>query len=34
MLAAPQHERGFYEAFGIRAGDRMWLEEAKRVVIW
>ena len=25
---------GFYEAFGIRAGDPMWLDEAKRVVIW
>ena len=34
LFAAPQHERGFYEAFGIRAGDPMWLDEAKRVVIW
>ena len=33
-FAPSQHERGFYEAFGIRAGDRMWLDEAKRAVIW
>ena len=34
MIAAPQHERGFYEAFGIRAGDPMWLSEQGRVRIW
>ena len=34
MVSPAQHEKGFYEAFGIRAGDPMWLDEAKRVVIW
>jgi predicted metalloendopeptidase len=33
--AAPsQHEKAFYEAFGIRAGDRMWLDPNDRVTIW
>ncbi len=33
--AAPaQHEQGYYEAFGIRAGDRMWLDPNDRVAIW
>jgi predicted metalloendopeptidase len=29
-----QHEMGLYEAFGIRAGDRMWLDPIDRVAIW
>ena len=33
-VAPAQHERGFYEAFGIKAGDPMWLAEKDRVVIW
>ena len=34
-MAAPlQHEKAFYEAFGIRAGDRMWLDPGDRVTIW
>ena len=34
MAAPSQHEQGFYEAFGIRAGDRMWLDPSDRVTIW
>ena len=34
MAAPSQHEKGFYEAFGIRAGDRMWLDPGERVTIW
>ena len=34
MLAPSQHEKGFYEAFGIKAGDPMWLPEKDRVAIW
>ena len=34
MAAPAQHERGFFEAFGIRAGDPMWLDEKARVRIW
>jgi predicted metalloendopeptidase len=34
MAAPSQHEMGFYEAFGIRAGDRMWLDPNDRVAIW
>ena len=34
MAAPAQHEKGFYEAFGIRAGDRMWLDPNDRVTIW
>ena len=34
MAAPSQHEKGFYEAFGIRAGDRMWLAPSDRVTIW
>ena len=34
MLAPPQHERSFYDAFGIRAGDPMWLDPKNRVAIW
>jgi predicted metalloendopeptidase len=34
MAAPSQHEKAFYEAFGIRAGDRMWLDPIDRVTIW
>jgi len=34
MLAPAQHERSFYEAFGIRAGDPAWLDPARRVALW
>ena len=34
MAAPSQHEQGYYEAFGIRAGDRMWLAPNDRVTIW
>ena len=34
MAAPSQHEKAFYEAFGIRAGDRMWLDPNDRVTIW
>lgn len=34
MAAPAQHEPGFHEAFGIRPGDRMWLDPSRRVSIW
>jgi len=34
MLAPSQHDRSYYEAFGIKAGDTMWLPETDRVHIW
>lgn len=34
MAAPAQHEKGFYDAFGIRSGDRMWLDPNDRVAIW
>lgn len=34
MAAPSQHEQGFFDAFGIRAGDRMWLAPNDRVTIW
>jgi putative endopeptidase len=34
MAAPSQHEKDFYEAFGIRAGDRMWLDPNHRITIW
>lgn len=34
MAAPSRHVRGFYEAFGIKPGDPMWLDEADRVNIW
>lgn len=34
MAATSQHEKAFYEAFAIRAGDRMWLDPDDRVTIW
>ncbi len=33
-VAPLQHVEGFYEAFGIRAGDPMWLPPEKRVSAW
>jgi len=32
--APSQHESAFYEAFGIRRGDSMWLAPEDRVSIW
>ena len=32
--AALKNIPAFYEAFGIKAGDKMWLDPAKRVTIW
>ncbi len=34
MIAPAQHEANFYRAFGIQAGDAMWLNEAARADIW
>jgi predicted metalloendopeptidase len=34
MAAPSQHEQGHYDAFGIRAGHRMWLAPNRRVAIW
>ena len=34
MAAPSQHEKAFFDAFGIRAGDRMWLDPNDRVTIW
>jgi putative endopeptidase len=34
MVAPSQHDRSFYEAFGIRAGDAMWFDPKNRVAIW
>ena len=34
MTAPSQNEPGFYEAFGIKAGDPMWLDVKDRVKIW
>ena len=34
MLAPSQQEATFYEAFGIRKGDPMWLDESLRIRIW
>ena len=34
MAAPSQHESAFYEAFGIRPGDPMWLAPGERVTIW
>jgi len=34
MLAPSQHAASFFEAFGIRAGDPMWLSEENRAAIW
>jgi len=34
MAAPSQHEQGYFDAFGIRAGDRMWLDPNDRATIW
>ena len=34
MIAPLQQDRAFYEAFGIRAGDPVWLDPKYRVAIW
>lgn len=34
LLAPLQHEKGFFQAFGIVAGDPMWRPEKDRVAIW
>ncbi len=33
-LLPPQQMQEFYDAFGIKAGDKMWLPEEKRVHVW
>jgi predicted metalloendopeptidase len=34
MIAPSRNLQGFYDAFGVRAGDAMWIDPAKRVDIW
>jgi putative endopeptidase len=34
MVAPSQHEAGFFEAFGVKPGDPLWLDEKDRVKIW
>jgi predicted metalloendopeptidase len=34
LLAPAQHEKGFFEAFGIKSGDPSWRAEKDRVAIW
>jgi predicted metalloendopeptidase len=34
MIAPSRNLQGFYDAFGVRPGDAMWIEPAKRVDIW
>ncbi|RLA41222.1 MAG: M13 family peptidase [Gammaproteobacteria bacterium] len=34
IVAPLQHEAGFYQAFDIKPGDAMWLDEKDRVNIW
>ena len=34
MVAPARNHPGFYEAFGVRPGDRMWIEPKDRVVMW
>jgi predicted metalloendopeptidase len=34
MIAPSRNLQGFYNAFGVRAGDAMWIDPAKRVDIW
>ena len=31
---AARHQPGFFKAFGIKAGDPLWLDEQKRVNVW
>ena len=34
MVAPPSNQPSFYDAFGIRAGDRMWVDPKDRVTMW
>jgi predicted metalloendopeptidase len=34
MIAPSRNLQGFYDAFGVRPGDEMWIDPAKRVDIW
>jgi predicted metalloendopeptidase len=34
MIAPSRNVQGFYDAFGVRTGDAMWVDPAKRVDIW
>jgi predicted metalloendopeptidase len=34
MIAPSRNLQGFYDAFGVRADDAMWIDPAKRVEIW
>jgi predicted metalloendopeptidase len=34
MVAPVINHPGFYDTFGIRAGDKMWLEPKDRVSMW
>jgi putative endopeptidase len=34
MVAPTRNLQGFHDAFGVRAGDAMWIDPAKRVDIW
>jgi hypothetical protein len=33
-FAPSRNLQGFYDAFGVRSGDAMWIDPAKRVDIW
>ncbi len=34
MIAPPSNQPAFYDAFGIRAGDKMWVDPKDRVTMW
>jgi putative endopeptidase len=34
MIAPARNHPGFYDAFGVRAGDKMWLDPKDRVTMW
>jgi predicted metalloendopeptidase len=34
MVAPPSNQQAFYDAFGIRAGDKMWVDPKDRVAMW
>jgi predicted metalloendopeptidase len=34
MVAPVRNHPGFYDAFGVRAGDKMWIDPKDRVVMW
>jgi len=34
MVAPPSNQQAFYDAFGIRAGDKMWVDPKDRVTMW